>query len=558
MFARSTVTGLVTLALLVSALVPATAAEGTVTYTGRVTAQGEAPPRAVQVSWRQPATGRSGSVSTAADGTYALVVPTDVTDWVLTANTGPDDPRTFAPAYVGAGGRTDHGWQGVPLRPAATADATVDIDLDPTGSVDVTVTGAGSPSAHAWISRLDGTSVPGQTAKRIDDGRVQFRYLVPGRYRVGAWLKSGVEVTSGVVTVRAGERSTTRVPEVPPGTVTGRLVGFGKPQPGVTVTLQSADTHGTYLRSTTSDANGRYRFTQVPVGTYRVAEGADDNGWSSGSALIKVTSGATTTRHLTLVREGAIHVPSTDGFVFLADANGRFLREPPPARRRYTVPPGRYYVYSVGEGWVRTLVTVRAGKVTSTGHLRASRTFVALTGTVTGGGGTTWQDPLKKVVVCDLDCTDHTHGATVGTDGTFMVRNLVPGAAHVTVKQKGWVPTEVDTQIGDLGSRIALRLTDRQRTVRARLHYRGVPFRGNVHLVQHGTVTYAWSHTADGIDSGATVDPGTYRVELSSTTGSSRGLETPFWYTLPAEHRVITVERSKDLDLGTIELVLNR
>ncbi len=546
---------LATTALLLGGLTPATAADDVV-YSGRVTAEGEAPPRPVQVSWREPATGRTGTTTTSADGTYALPVPTDATAWVLTANTGADDPRTFAPAYVGAGGRTDYAWQGVPLRPAATADATVDIDLDRTGSVGATVAGAESTSAHAWIQRLDGTPIRGQHAKGIEDGKVQFRYLVPGRYRIQAWLKSGVEITSDVVTVRAGERSTTSLPATPPGTVTGRLVGSDAPRPGVEVTLQSADADGRYLRSTTSDATGRYRFTRVPVGTYRLAESADDNGWSSGSALLKVTSGATTTRHLTLTREGTIYVPSADGTVYLADANAKGIRQ--PLRSRFTVPPGRYYVYSIGDLWIRKPVTVRAGKVTTTGHLRGNRTAVALAGNVTGGDKGTWQDPRREVVVCGVDCVDYTHGAAVGRNGDFVARGLVPGAARVTVRQKGWVSTETDTQIDDGGSRIALRLTERQGSVRVRLYYRGVPFDGNVNLMQHGSVTSSWDHPAHGLYTGAAVDPGTYRLTLSPSIGHTRDDEVPYWYTLPAAYRVITVERGKNLDLGDVELVLNR
>ncbi|ASR55887.1 MULTISPECIES: carboxypeptidase-like regulatory domain-containing protein [Cellulomonas] len=563
MFSRFAVIGTLALALVAGSLAPATAATTTVTYTGRVTAAGKALPKPVHVRWYEPATGLNASTLTRADGTYSLLVPGRVSQWVLVANPyeaersyydNYQDLRTFAPQYVGADGATDHAWEGLELRPAPTEDATVDIDLVPAGTVVGTVTGGGE-GTEVFLERADGgrTFVDG---KRVRDGSYVFRFLIPGRYRIlvhrgGTWTP----VHTTTVTVLGGDEIPVRTDLRAGGTVTGRLLRSGRPVAGVEVTLA-----GTYFaRRLTSDAQGRYRADDVPPGTYRISESGDENGWTSGSGLLKVTSNATTTRDLTLVREGRLTVDAGGQDVALADADGTWRRWL-FSDHSLTLPPGQYLVWTKAKsGWSRTAVTIRSGKLTQTGKLRADHPFVTVRGKITGGGASTTSRP-KTVRVCDLMCDVPPTGFTpapvsVAADGTFVATSVIPGAVSVTASQKGWQPVTKKTVTGGSSTRVDVRLTTQGGALRVKLVTpNGVPLTGWVSLTSD-TVTESFWLENGSIDTwDGRIAPGTYRITSDRILGS-RGAATPFWLDVPG---TFTVRPGERLDLGTVRTVLQR
>lgn len=557
MLSRFAVAGAVTFALVTAAVIPAAAAEDTVTYTGRVTAAGATAPKQTHVGWYEPASGGYDSVATGPDGTYSLQVPVTTSDWVLVANDEVGDPRTFAPEFVGADEQSDHAWQQLDLRPDATQDATVDIDLDARGSI--VGTAAGFTPGRAWVDlkRADGAGHLYDAQKDVqDDGSFQFRYLVPGRYRVVLQPSRGgrTATMSDVVTVMPGQQVTLSMVGSKGGTVTGRLLGFGKPVAGVRVSI-SGDSAP---QDTTTDAQGRYRFSGLPAGAYRVTESGKDNGWRSGSGLVRVTVGATTTRDLTLEREGTLVVRAPDQLVVLARADGSRVRE--LDRTRVTAAPGTYYVYAAtGLRWTRTLVTVRAGKVTDAGTLRPDKTFVSLRGTVTGGD--TGEGAKKRTVaVCDVMCGG-TDGrvATVRADGTYRVTGLVPGIALAQAEQVGWQPGRVTARIGtSSATNLDLRLTSENARVRGTLRYRGAPVQGSVSFSRQEGAGVTRELTGGTLDTGvARLAPGTYRITLDAPAGSYF-TGAPFWYDLPDELGTVTVRPGQTLDLGTVEVVFRR
>ncbi|UJP40441.1 carboxypeptidase-like regulatory domain-containing protein [Cellulomonas palmilytica] len=557
MLPRFATVGALAVALVLSTLTPAGAADDTVTYTGRVTVGGATLAVPVHVGWYEPASGDQGSVLTASDGTYALPVPVSTSDWALVANHGSGDPLTYAPEFVGADGRGDHAWQALDLRPDATQDATVDIDLDARGSIAGTATGFAP--GHAWVDlkRADGKGHLHDAQRDVrDDGAFEFRDLVPGRYRVVLHpaRDDRTITTSAVVTVRPGQQSALPLVASTGGTLTGRLLGFGRPVAGVRVTV-----HGDgATRQVTTDAQGRYRVPGLPAGTYRVAESGVDNGWSSGSGLVRVRVGATTTRDLTLEREGALVVRAPDLLVVLADVGGNRVRE--LDRTRVTVPPGRYLLYAAsGLRWTRTDVTVRAGKVTDAGTPRPDKAFVSVRGEVTGGD-TRANAKKRTVAVCDTLCGGPDgRTATVRADGTYTVSGVVPGVALVQAEQAGWQPGRTVTRIGtSAATNLQLRLTTENARVRGTLRYRGAPVQGSVSFSRSGAVALTRELTGGALDTGtARLAPGTYRMTLDAPAGSYLA-RTPFWYDLPGDLGTVTVRSGQTLDLGTVEVAFRR
>jgi len=560
MLSRFATVGTLALALVAGSLAPASAAaDDTVTYTGRVTADGKNPPRAVLVEWWEPGGDGHGAVKTAADGTYSIEVPTTASRWVLSANTGYDDPRTFAPAYVGADDEVAYAWQGVRLRPDAGEDSTIDIDLDARGSIAGTTEGATPKRATVYLERVTGEQIRREGTKTVAaDGSFQFRYLVPGKYRVTLYPEAAdrlLSTTSQVVTVQPGRQVSLPVVAATGGAVTGRLLGHGKPVAGAKVSLWP-EGNGDHYDSATTDSQGRYRFTGVPAGKYRVQESGDDNGWSSGAGLLAVTDGKTTTRDLKLEREGALTVKAPSGLVVLADSKGARLRDLTD-RTRITAPPGTYYVYVVGTRWARKSVTIRAGKATDAGTLRGDKAYVTVRGKVTGGD--TGSDAKPRTVdLCDVACSVSGRRATVKSDGTYSVSGIVPGVVSVMAEQQGWEPSEVKASVGGSGATVDVRLTARKAGVRAQLRYQGVPVTGNIQLTQNGSSVLYRQLTGGTFDTGkAGLKPGKYRVTLHSNIGPF-GTDVPYWHTMPSDLGVLTVTKGSVLDLGTVEVQLNR
>ncbi len=141
----------------------------------------------------------------------------------------------------------------------------------------------------------------------MDDGAIQthlltmlgpgnFRswihtYTVPNRDVCDGWVNNTANVTAdneacgGVV--RAGPVSVT-IPIQPSGNISGMkfndLEGDGvknlndPPLSGWKINLYNADT-GTFINSTTTDANGNYRFQDLPCGNYTVNE-TQQTGWT--------------------------------------------------------------------------------------------------------------------------------------------------------------------------------------------------------------------------------------------------------------------------------------
>lgn len=555
---RALVATTVTTGLLLGALqAPATADDETVTYSGQVlTAFGGSTVAHIHVSWYVPATGAYGSVETEPNGLYSLPVPTGTTDWYLLANVELRPSGVYpgnyeySYAFVGAGGAEDFLWQTLDPLPPAVEDATLDAHLRRDGELRAgALQDLGAESSYE-LWKAGGSERPLRTSRPWGEQDYQTWPMTPGRYRVllrprdGVHLDTFSDVVDVIDDIEVGTGIDLRVG----ATVTGRLLASGKPKSGLQVRVQGE--HGTW--SATTDANGRYRVRGLPTGTYRVSEQRLDNGWSTGTALVAATEGRTTTRDLTLVREGALAV-SGPGAVVVATTEGRRVRE--VTGTRVTLPPGTYDVYASDRTrYASKRVTVRAGKTTDAGRLRLDRLTVTAYGDIRSAD----QTGRKRATVCDLLCDGTDPLSVIGDEnGQFTVPGVIPHLpATITAQQVGWVPVSVEAKPAR-SVHTPIRLTQRMATLRGRVQFRGVPVAGTVELVQKGTVV-ASRTLDDGAFTFGTREtlPGTYRLRLDADPSILTG--QPFWYDLPPGLTKLTLAPGDVRDLGAVEVTVGR
>lgn len=176
-----------------------------------------------------------------------------------------------------------------------TTSFTLTLGGCPSGSVAVTVTWGGSPAPGATVSLSGGpyslTTVTGTTNA---SGQVTFTNVPSGAgYTVQA-TKSGQSATPATASVTTG--STTAVPmTLPTGTVAVNVKRSGTNQSGATVTLTGGPM-GVSLTGTT-DSNGNYSFTNVPVGagyTVKAWKCTASSPRRSGQATSVTTTSGTT------------------------------------------------------------------------------------------------------------------------------------------------------------------------------------------------------------------------------------------------------------------------
>jgi hypothetical protein len=212
---------------------------------------------------------------------------------------------------------------GFDLTPGATVaeSATVIAPVAGVGIVSGTISVSGAMASRitgVTVTLEDGTGAVLATAATDANGSYSFPGLTPGTYQVvfGALPAGETYVTpaagkSGTFTVTAGQVITegATVTPVVPGTVAGTVTSTGAspdPVPGVTVTLEDASgTPISGVAPATTDANGRYSFTTVPPGSYKVGftapagyQLATPAGGST--AAFTVSSAQTTTENATV------------------------------------------------------------------------------------------------------------------------------------------------------------------------------------------------------------------------------------------------------------------
>jgi hypothetical protein len=239
------------------------------TVTGNVTNNAGAPVAGASVS-----SGGNGAI-TGSDGLYTLQVPAG-TSTLTAALAGYQSASESVTVTAGQ----------------STQAATLQIQpLNPgnvTGSV---INGSGQGLSGATVSAA------GLTTSTAADGSYALNSLPAGQTTIKASL-TGFQSGSATVTVVA--TTTTAAPAITLVSGSGSITGSVKTTAGAAIAGASVGYGG---GSATSDANGNYTLTGVPVGTVQLVASA--SGFQSVTQSVAVNGGATSTANFTLAAGAA-------------------------------------------------------------------------------------------------------------------------------------------------------------------------------------------------------------------------------------------------------------
>ena len=239
------------------------------TVTGKVTNAASAPISGASVS-----SGGNGAI-TGSDGLYTLQVPAG-TSTLTAALAGYQSASESVTVTAGQ----------------STQAATLQIQpLNPgnvTGSV---VDGNGQGLSGATVSAA------GLTTSTAADGSYALSNLPAGQTTINASL-TGFQSGSTTVTVVAA--TTTAAPAITLVSGSGSIIGSVKTTAGAAIAGASVGFGG---GTATTDANGNYTLTGVPVGTVQLVASA--SGFQSITQSVTVSGGATSTANFTLAAGAA-------------------------------------------------------------------------------------------------------------------------------------------------------------------------------------------------------------------------------------------------------------
>jgi hypothetical protein len=239
------------------------------TITGTVTNTAGAPISGASVS-----SGGNGAI-TGADGGYTLQVPAGSS--TLTAALAGYQSASEA-VTVTAG--------------QSTQAATLQIQpINPGNVTGTVVDGNGQPLSGATVSAA------GLTTSTAADGSYAVNNLPAGQTTIKASL-TGFQ--SGLTTVTVVAASTTAAPAITLVSSSGSITGSVKTTAGAAIAGASVGYGG---GTATTDGNGNYTLTGVPVGTVQLVASA--SGFQSATQNVVVNGGATSTANFTLAAGAA-------------------------------------------------------------------------------------------------------------------------------------------------------------------------------------------------------------------------------------------------------------
>jgi hypothetical protein len=163
------------------------------------------------------------------------------------------------------------GRQVVTISGRSVEDVVIQLARGP--DVDVRFRTEGSRPARITFSSAERNNYR-PTSRQLPDGTLQFVGMQPGIYRIGVEL---TDAGTYVKSMRFGDQDVTRKPLDLTSGAGGILEVVlashaaemnGATTPGFAVTLWDDPD---YIRTATADANGAFRFTNLPPGDYRVA-----------------------------------------------------------------------------------------------------------------------------------------------------------------------------------------------------------------------------------------------------------------------------------------------
>lgn len=392
------------------------AAVGTVT--GKVTNTAGAPILGASVS-----SGGNGAI-TGADGGYTLQVPAG-SSTLTAALAGYQSASESVTVTAGQ----------------STQAATLQIQpINPGNVTGTVVDGNGQPLSGATVSAA------GLTTSTAADGSYALNSLPAGQTTIKASL-TGFQSGSTSVTVVAA--TTTAAPAITLVSSSGSITGSVKTTAGAAIAGASVGFGG---GTATTDANGNYTLTGVPVGTIQLVASA--SGFQSVTQSVTVNGGATSTANFTLAAgaasgtvTGKITSASSGAIVASATVSWSGGSTTSDASGIYTltnVTAGTQNITAVKTGYLaHTLAVAVTGGATSTLNLpiatggKISVKVVTSGGAVVSGATVTIKGGVISTTVS---------GASSST-GLFTTNWIPVGTYTVTVAKSGFTTQSKTTSV---------------------------------------------------------------------------------------------------------------
>ena len=556
------------LALLLGALVPATAANAAEPSVSGIVSDASGPVAFAVVGYFAPISGELATVTTDEAGQYSFDVPTNAGPYYVIGNLNSfddddavslyADDSTYNGIFYGTGGKRDYLYQ--TLTPFASgSNSSVNVVLDKPGSI--AVSSSALKNQGVEVISLDGSSLDYETAS--SSGSYEFTNLIPGRYKVRApfFDTKYSEYTSPTLTVQAGKKTTLAATPVVGAVIKGVVKAGSKAAAKVNVYAYSSAGNGDDA-ATVTDKKGAYSFAGLNVGTYTLSFSSTSG--SSGSNVVgkivkvKTKAGKTTTSNVSLTAAGEVagSIKVTKGAEWaqaFAVKSGKFVNADyitTKSKAKFSVKglsAGSYTLYvtdSKQKYYAAKKFTVKAGKKTKVGTVGLKKKTITLSGKVT---------PAGNGYISASSNAAYGSGSEI-KKGKFSIKGLIPGTFTVftyldgreqatATKVKVTKSTKKNFKAGKLSGKLTGTVT-----------LAGVPVDGDA---------YSSSKAGSGyfsIDNGTLSGTGTPgkntvdNVSIDSLFVSG----APFWADFPDNKKTFTLTSGKTTSLGSFELKLNR
>ncbi|WP_063747611.1 carboxypeptidase regulatory-like domain-containing protein [Corallococcus macrosporus] len=317
--------------------------------------------------------------------------------------------------------------------------------VQPRGATLVTLTLSRERGSVAGVVELEGATnhmgavvtlvEAGVTATTDAEGRFVFDGVTTGTYTVRARREAYVEAQRSVEVRANAQSEVTLSLLLVRGDVTGtvRLLDNAPPS-GVTVTVMETGA------TATSDAQGRFAFAGLPLGTYNLT--ARKNGYADATRSVEVRAGAAATVSIDLVRsegrvEGTARLEGASdhfGVTVVLTETGASTTTDSQGRFAFSVTSGAYTVEARRTGYVTTRQSVEVRQnETSTLSLTLARERGSVAGTLLLEGGGSPVDITVTLVGTAFSA--RTNGS-----GQFSFSSVPSGTYTLEATKAGYAP----------------------------------------------------------------------------------------------------------------------
>ncbi|NUR69599.1 MAG: hypothetical protein HOU81_02145 [Hamadaea sp.] len=439
---------------------------------------------------------------------------------------------------------------------------TVDDSLLPTGTISGRFTdSAGNGVAGAWVD-ASSYGLPNAGGPTGADGSFSFAAF-PGAYTVGFSINGLTQYAHGArtpdqaqtFTVVVGQTTTVNEVKISTGSIAGHVT-YADGTPAANVAVDADPTSG-YSTSATTDGNGDYRFSDLPVDSYavsfRLASGATQ--WAhqkrsqSAADPIAVTADAQTTLDEQLLPTGAVagRFIAADGSP-LAGVSVSVIADLPQGGdylQTTTDADGHYQVDQVFAGGYRVLFQDYQTNLVQWAYGKTTEQTADVV-TVTAGQTTTVDDRRLPTGSVRVTATDSLTGAAIqdfwlqlndfwgnATNGVAVVDNLAIGTYWLSAGADGYAFADRLTQVTVVAGEqttVAIKLRPVGKiTTRVLDRATGAPVAG-ICVAAFQPTSFFFPDGCERTDDQGKVtltlqQPGTYNLFVLPPTGSAYGAQ---------------------------------